>query len=375
MALINFGGFETGDSAEAAATAGTFSVQSTIKRTGNYALRVNPASTATGYHRYGSITAAGRPSTTTSVGSTVKCTFWIYAASHPSNYELLWTPVNTSGNAMMAVAIGSTGLLRVYNRSLAIVATGTNAVPLTTHTRIDVLTTKGTTGAFEVRINGVAELSGTCDQNTIDIGSWIFGRYVNLNSSSNYDIYFDDWAVDTADYAGEVAVVNLVPDGNGNYTTWTGDYTAVDEVPHDSGTTTISVVGTGSAQNESPSLISAATAGITGTVLGVRPWIIAAGDNVNTEHLATLRSGSTDGTFTLPNVLSPTYVMLTKLFTTDPATSAAWSVAALDSIEPVVKAQGVAGTHLCTAMGAQVLYIPSAVTADTPWHLMTGRAA
>lgn len=59
MAVINFTGQETGDNTEAIATAGTFSVQATTKRTGGYALRCNPAGNAAGHHSYGGLAATG----------------------------------------------------------------------------------------------------------------------------------------------------------------------------------------------------------------------------------------------------------------------------------------------------------------------------
>ncbi len=50
MATLNIVGWEAGDSTEAIATGGTFSVQGTTKRTGQYALRCNPAGSAAGWH-------------------------------------------------------------------------------------------------------------------------------------------------------------------------------------------------------------------------------------------------------------------------------------------------------------------------------------
>src|SRR5688500_3220945 len=59
MALLRVCGFESGASGEIQTLGGTSSIQTTVKRTGSYALRCNPTTTATGYINIGKPTAAG----------------------------------------------------------------------------------------------------------------------------------------------------------------------------------------------------------------------------------------------------------------------------------------------------------------------------
>lgn len=77
MAVARIVGFETGDFAQCTTSSGTVSIDPTTKRTGGYALKSSPTTTATGYARIPTPTGA------------VAIRFYFYAASLPSNTEMI----------------------------------------------------------------------------------------------------------------------------------------------------------------------------------------------------------------------------------------------------------------------------------------------
>jgi hypothetical protein len=355
MALLNFTGFETGDGTELSAVSGTASIQNSTVRTGGYAVRANPTTTATGFVRVGAPAAGGN--NTQYATATAYITFYFrYATKPASNSEPFFSAVDNLPNDKLSLRLNSSGNATVHNAAGTLIATGSTVLAVNTWYRIDVKVGTGGSGAWEVKINGVSEASGTASLGINDNSFILLGKHVNVNGQT-VDFFYDDVWIDNAAFpTGEVAVQVMQPDGDGSSTDWTGAYTAVDELPHNSDTDFISTSTSGHV--ELVTLESAAAAGITGTVLAVKSIGIVRDEGGSSAFNIRLRSGGTNSN-TSNNDPGTNYSLRSKVNETDPATSAAWLLAALDSIEVGVVANA-AVAHRCTMLCAMVAYTPAA---------------
>ena len=364
---INTVGFESGDSLEADTTSGTFSVQTTTKRTGSYALQTNPTTTAIGYYDIRCYIATGAGSNCSEASIFPGFQFQ-YATLPASGDEDIADTIDTSNAKKMTVRINSDANLSVYNAAGTLLDTGATVLSASTWYLIEIKSTTGATSDYELKINGVSELSGTDSFGTGNNRGLRLGKIMNTGGNTvNY--YYDDVIIDNAAYVGAGQVTVMYPNANGNYQTWSvgagaGDhYTIVDEIPHDTDTTYLLSSGADE-EAETEALIDSGTAGISGTVNMVRGFVVtkrAAGSNGSIK--VRLRSGSTDSDST-GVATSSAYLMRGKAFATDPATSAAWLVAALDSVE-MGAVENQTGTALSrmTLTAIMVHYAPAAAAA------------
>jgi len=176
-----------------------------------------------------------------------------------------------------------------------------------------------------------------------------FGKIVNRNSNT-VDFFYDDLCADDSAYPGAGQCFRMDPDGNGNYTAWTGTYTDVDEVPHDSDTTYLSNATSGDA--ETVTLESSAAAGLVGTPLSVKSMAIVRHEGVAVLLQLRLRSATTDDDTTSNNT-SSSYLLRAKLYNTDPADAGAWTAADLDGLEVGVENNDSVAVR-CTALYVMV---------------------
>ncbi len=250
-------GFEMGDTGFAQAVGTTQSVQTTIKRSGDFALRVNPTGTATGFVRMSApnhalgTTNFGVPTTSFANISTLYTRFYLYVATRPaSGDEQIYKAENTSNVQKFELRLSSAGQLKFYDQAAVLQATGATVLALNTWYCIEVMAATGVTAAWAVRLapddnsTPVVEISGTCDTTAVNYGRVHFGKAVNRNSNS-VDFYYDDIEYDSAQYPGQGKVIRLDPIGPGTYTQWTtGTYADVDDTlvavtGHDSDSTYI----------------------------------------------------------------------------------------------------------------------------------------
>lgn len=141
------------------------------------------------------------------------------------------------------VCINGSGVLE-FRRNKSVLNTGSHALSAATFYYIELKATiDNTTGSYEVRINGATEFTGSstdtqqtgnASANMISIGDW--------GSESGPESHFDDFYIcDTSgatnnNFLGDVRVECLFPNGNGNYSQFTGsdgnstdNYLLVDE--------------------------------------------------------------------------------------------------------------------------------------------------
>lgn len=383
MATIFNTGFEMGAMIELDSNNGTASIQSTTVRTGTYALRVNPTTTAVGSVTLAGI-AAGGASTGYSAATTYIRFYFRYATKPSSGDEEIYR--TRAGAALkFQLRLNSSGNLVAYQQDLTSLGTGSTALSADTWYRIEVRvgTAVAGSGVWEVKLDGTSELSGsTADLLNSNNTRCELGKDVNYNGNT-VDFYYDDAIISNSAFPGAGECKVLYADANGNYQTWSigagsgNHYEVVDEVPHDSDTSYLlssNVVG----EAETEALISAETAGISGTVNTVRAVCMFKRDGASNGSVRVrLRSGSTDSTNGTNSSVAASYSDFSRILDTDPATSSAWTVSALNSIEVgAVEQQASTLMTRMTAAYAMVDYAPSAaeptVMTPIPTFLLMG---
>lgn len=377
MAKVNYCGWQTGDASEVRAVAGTWSVQTASKRTGDYALRVNPSGPGTGWHQLSSIQPTGSHWEAPFLGNTIYITVYFWYVTKPSLGD---EPIMIVYGApsKFQLRLDSQGHINAYDKNAALMASGTTVLSPTTDLANPIIyllevivgteTIAGASdGIYELKINGVVEYSGTGLLTASGSTLAVIGKVVNYNSQS-VDYYFADWCIDNSEYPGAGQVVRKDPSGAGNYTAWTGDYTAVDEVPHNSDTDYVSSSTSGDA--ETVALESGASAGLVGTPLSVKTVAIVRDEGGASAVQVRLRSGATDDD-TTSNDPGATYIARCKIYNTDPATGAAWTVAGLDAAEVGVENNANVALR-CTALYLMVWEDGVATSTPSPYHLGRG---
>lgn len=365
-AILNICGFETGNDREASTTSGTFSIQSTTKHTGTYALRVNPATTAVGWVQLDGYSSSWGNGTSLGAATVYFHCKYFFTTFPAANTEPIasWR----TGSALKAeLRVSSGGLLSFYDQTATIVGSpGATALSTSTWYSISGSIGTGSSGAFDVRINGTTELSGTADTTTTNHNNMRVGKTDNRNGQT-VDFYVDDCTLDDATLPATTLVIKaLNPTGDGNYTAWTvgagagADWENVDDTPPDDDTTYL--LSTGTAGDASTvALENASAETITGTIRAVKPHITIKRDTgSNGSVQGRLRSNTTDTDGT-DAAAAATWQPKARIFTTDPATSAAWTTSGLDGVEVGVEERvtGAATTRL-TYAALMVAFEPGA---------------
>ena len=232
--------------------------------------------------------------------------------------------------------------------------------------RIDMYVGTGTSANYEVRIDGVIELSGTANFGTNNTDA------IEFHTLTGYNHYIDDVVIDDAAFhslGNEYFIVPLYPNGNGNYTSWTGAYTDVDDHPeYDTWGTVISTTSNGNAETVAldslPGYVDA------GDIVDAVLFGGAIRKDTNPDVACVMRDrlGSTDrdtSSFLLekdPGSGNYRNVSWLEIYTTDPSSNA-WTQSNVNSWEiGLVHAQAQSRTIECTILSANVLLTRPAVS-------------
>jgi hypothetical protein len=351
--VLNFTGFETGNAAELSALTGTASINSLTKRTGGYGLLVNPTTTGIGYARITQHSAAGN--FTNFDNADLYARFYFYGATLPSSDSEEFFCFTNAGTYKLSGRVHSDGSVSLWDTSGSqLAATAAGKITAGPWYRIEVRCGTGDSASYELKIDGISELSGTGDLFTSNSQYVRLGKFTNRNSQT-VGFYYDDVAISDSAYPGAGQVEMMLPDGAGNYTAFTGTYTDVDDVPHDSDTSYLTSATSGDA--ETVALESAATAGISGTINIVKAVAIVRDEGGSSAIQLRLRSGTTD-TDTTNNDPGSTYAARCRIFETDPADSSAWTTAKLDALEVGIENNANVAIR-CTASYVMVDFTPA----------------
>lgn len=345
MARLNICGEETGGSSEYIATSGTFSVQTTTKRTGSYALQIN-ISGAAGYVEVAGLAADG---TAANLGRTVATYYrrYIRFTTLPSANAVIASVVSSAGSSVVDVKLNNSGTLTLVGAT-----TSATIATLTTDTWYRLELKVVSNGTSEARIDGGT--AQTCTANNVTQDRFRNGTSV----AATYNAFYDDLAIDDAAYPGAGQVNILKPNATGTYSRWANGAgtspTNVAEVPND-GDTSYIYDGTGS-NIHVVNMDSAATGGVSGAIACVKPVIIVRG----TAGSQTTRIYFGDGSnwylaTTSSVILGTTYTALASVYNTSPVTSATWTSGGVDAIQLGPYSSSTSGgDQRCTAIYAMV---------------------
>ncbi len=186
-----------------------------------------------------------------------------------------------------------------------------------------------TTGAYELRIDGMTKLSAT-NVDTRNAGTASVAT-IFLNSNASGDTIFDDLVVSTDGFCGDCVVKAIFPNGVGNYSQWTPStglgWQCVDEAAMNSDTDYVSSATPG--QRNSYDFASVGT----GTIKAVQQVTTCRKDDTGSRTIKQFaRISGTDYDGTAASV-SGSYVMQRRVMSVNPATGTAWTGAQVDASE------------------------------------------
>lgn len=376
--VFNFSGLETGDSSEANATNGTFSIVTSPVHSGTYALRSNPTTTGTGYFGLGTYNGAG--TATTNPQSSVYARFWFRYATKPASASediALWRgSIATVG----AIRINSSGNLIIYDVNNAADDTGTSTTTLSANTWYMILVNfnVGASAAYTMKIYDstptlLETVSGTGDFSLVSGEAFRVGKVFNENGQT-VDFFYDDISLSTTGWPDPNSITSRVAiTGTGSSSGWTGgtnasNYLEVDEVPPDDDTTYIQTTGSNS---HYVALQDTSSIGITGYINSVKVRAkCKEPSTVSSSVRVGLKSGVTTSETTGSNTTT-SYSQIFKTYPVDPNTGANWTFVGFDALEAGVTENN-AVAQRCTAIDAQVDYGPPAPTpTPTPTNTPT----
>lgn len=344
MAIVNICGFETGDFIECNSSGGTCSINSGTTRSGTYSLRVNPTTSDIGYVEIMPLGSNGNNDSSgdTTITTPVYGRFYFRIASLPASNEEFLSLYGNSGVLKMTLRVNSTGNIIAYNNSgTSVLGTGSTALSTNTWYRIEVQCGSGGSAPWEVKIDGVTEISGLSNNLSANFRSWCLGKRNNRNNGS-VDFYYDDASFSDSGYPGRGGVRLMIPDSDGTTTNWTPSagnrWECVNEIPHNGDTDYI--VYSGVAANNDVGLASAATSGISGTINSIKCVTVgrrASGGVVSTVPTYIPKIVS-NGIEIAPVNSSwglnlATYNLFGVMSETDPDTSAAWTTTGLNAAQ------------------------------------------
>lgn len=334
MALRFFDGFDHGDNAshELKYDSGSnFNIVSSPVRTGTGAALLADASS------YSASTKALPASGSAVVG------FALYCLNNVGqNGAFCYVREGTTTHVRLEL---QSGKLRVARGDGTALATGTTTLSPNTWYYIELKTTiHDTTGSYELRIDGVTELSasGVDTKNGGTTGQWDRVLFTGLGFGSMY-LHIDDLYVCDGSgalnntFLGAVKVQTLYPQtGNGTNTgltpsTGTDHGALVDETPANTSDYNSSATVGAKDTYHYPSLT------LTGAVLGVQTNLYVSKSDASARTVcAVVRAGGTD--YDGANVSPLTsWSYFSEVRETNPATSAAWTSAEIAALEAGMK--------------------------------------
>jgi hypothetical protein len=336
MARVNISGFETGNADQEFHTyGGTISFSTTTKRSGTYAFRANPTTTAIGHCRITAYDAQGLAQNSAINAPTLYERFYFYVATLPASGEEMIARNSDSGGSRKAeLRLTSAGNLTFYDTTPTLLGTSSTALVTGQWYRIEMEVGTGASATPRLYIDGIEQVSSTtANLRAGNNGMAILGKLVDI-SSQTIDVFYDDFAIDNAALPGAGEVVLLVPTANSGTMQWTGgtgasDYQEIDEVPFSAADY---VKSSGLVDSVAMFVMADLSVSTSATVHAVKITGQLRLDTVGTNsHEIFLDSGpTTDFTTVLATTTSGSHCH--KVYATDPNTSAAWTVTAVNDV-------------------------------------------
>lgn len=373
MAIVNYCGFdymlnspEFFEGNGAGGTGAAITLDTTNQRSGAGCLRINPTTTQNAFISMNALASTGAVTAASVTNSYVQ--FWFQWQTLPaSNSEEIFV-VRAAAADKLSIRIDSSGILLLYNAAGTLVGTGTTVLSTSTWYKIEISCgSSATVGAYELKISGSSELSGTTNTSASVATNWYIGKVTNRNGNT-VNFYYDDFVVsDSAFLSGDISILPMIPDADGSTMTWnlgTGasNYTQVNETPLSTADYVRSPT-TGSPNIALFNLDSTATSGISGTIYAFKASIaVAENTSVTSANLIRIRSNVTNsdsGTRNTSTTFSGTY----RILETDPNTGTAWTTTGLDAVQ-IGSVENNAISERCAFVRGTVLCVLPAPTSD-----------
>lgn len=362
--IINFGGFEHGDSTPSHGDSGIdiydwntesgsgaldqISIVTGTKHGGEYALEFDGTASADG--EYARI---AKPNRDALAAQDLWLTFYLY----------LHTPASTIGN-VAGFAGDATFEIRVDDDNLYVGgATDSNPIALST----------GTWHKIEVHANALTQnvalwVNDATTTSTTTAGGGSLGDLFDsvwlgeLNDFTNGRFYLDDWVVSTTELNFNPQVVRLGANGDGDSIDWdaTNGYEEVDDIPPDNDTTYI--VSSTATNQQLVHLESTTNAGLEGIIQAVKTQALARDESAVSSLATLLRINGTNYNQTENVNVAASYSSIGSVLEQNPNTSADWTLSNLDALQIGVYNNASVATRV-TAMHAMVL---TALAPDPP---------
>jgi hypothetical protein len=310
MSVINICGFELGAesianmgegglSAGSGGLQGTSSIVTSPVRSGQYAARCNPVTTATGYFILGGINFSGLRATYNADITYVRF-YFRYATKPSSNSEIIFTLNNNLGGVKLYLRLNSASNLMVFDSTdTQVGSTGATVLNPNSWYRIEVSCGNGTSGSFEVKLAendnvGRVEISGTGNVTTTNGGSCHFGKSVDKNGNT-VDFYYDDISISDTNYPGPGKIVRLDPISDSADVWTTGTFADVNDYATQAGDDGDTTYSTSSidADNLAPNCSSATTVGITGIINVAKAFTLVRDENQTVNYFIRVYSSTT----------------------------------------------------------------------------------
>ena len=244
----------------------------------------------------------------------------------------------------VALHIQNTGAIAIKRGSTVLATSGTGIVQENVDAYIELKATiHDSTGAYEIRVNGVNVLSAT-NQDTRNGGTTGLIDKIRMIFAASSGCNFDDlYLNDTSgsannDFLGDCRVDCALVNAAGNYTQWTpsagSNFQNVDDAAPDDDTT----YNETDVDAEKDSYQHASFASlVVEDIKGLQVYAKAKKSDAGSRSLRVgVRSNTTDNLDTAVG-LSTSYAARMRTFDTDPATSAAWSKSAIDAVESLLE--------------------------------------
>lgn len=299
-------------------------------KTNNVTLSTTQARTGTHSFRLeysGNLINIGHPF----LASTIYLKFAFYLSSVTANC-LRVRFMDISANVQVSLNVAADGTITAYRTDSN--SLGASAAGVVTSGAWHVLECKvvvsNTVGEVVVKINGTTVVNVT-NADTLNAYAGLTSvRIVNNSSTNTTYLYLDDIVLDSANWPGLGGLHVLVPTGNGTDTAWTGDYTAVDEIPS-SDAEVISTSAETLTTRESFVFadLPASAANIRAVAVLTRSKLSAVSDGGIKSYLKSDGSNY-DGSKTHLNV---SYMWAMQVWETDPRDSQAWTCARVNALE------------------------------------------
>ncbi len=366
MATVHaFTGFEAGEIKDAAGVfyecmvtlEGVAEISETA-RTGTYGLHVHPAGDSGNDFAQLGVPGGDGTITGNTGNADCYCSFMVYFDALPADEEMFFEFHNT-GTDGHHLRIDENGCISMYDSGDSLLSAGSTELETETWYEIQV-SQLNSTSAYELILDGVQEFSGS-NSSPADYWNKVYlGRH-GAKNDEEYAVIFDDVVFSSGGFVDTPFYVEaLLPNAAGNYSDWTsGDYTDINEIPMDIAGDDDFITAGGTNTHS----CQCANTTLTGAVAAVKSSGMVKRNNAGDSVKIFTRSGSSEDKVATAKVTINPYLALEIVSNTDPATSSAWLLGAVNTAEIGMEATLSGGTG--PLWGSGQIHILAAGTAAT----------